>query len=522
MKILIIIDKEGTAIWRLADAVKRTLQQHQIKILAVHPKRCDVDTLIEAQKLMQWCDVLDIHYWKSGQLLRTNFPKEFEERPKILFHFNPYDIDNEENQYYDKVVVNNQTMYDQLPSSYFVPMGIDLSFFKFNDNYTEDKVVNMSVARIEGKKGVREVAQVCNELGYKFRLVGRVSKPEYIKEVVKAGGKNIEFIENATDEQLRDVYYSSAVHICNSVDGFESGTLPILECMACGVPVITRTVGHVPELYDGSNMIVRKGNQEDIEDLKTNLKELMENKDLRLKIRKNALKTIRGRDDRKMALQINAFYYSIYRKDFPLVSVIIPTKDKPKSLLGSLIGALTQDYIKYEVIVVDSGSIPVEKIIEEARKRTDIPLRYIWFDGKGEYTLAKARNKGIVEADGEYIVFCDDRIKMEEKAVSSFVAHKKDNVWIWGMKDGAIKGFVENFSFVPRKILIRGGMFNERMDKYGGMTQEIKERYEKLQGVNFVFLEEAKANEVSSSHSKSSKLEDIIEAKFLLYKLYGK
>jgi len=223
MKILIVVDKQGTAIWRLANSVKRTLSQHDIIIFPIHPKRNDVDSLIEVQKLMVWCDILDIHYWKSGQILRTSFPTEFNSKPKILFHFNPYDVNTEENQYYDRVIVGNNEMYTKLPSAHLIPYGIDLGFFRFNDNYTEEKIVNMSVARIEGKKGVLEVAKVCKELGYKFKLVGRVSKGSYMKEVMEAGKGVIEFWENATDFKLREIYYSSTIHICNSVSGFESG-----------------------------------------------------------------------------------------------------------------------------------------------------------------------------------------------------------------------------------------------------------------------------------------------------------
>lgn len=522
MRILIICDKEKTAIWRLADSVKRNLLQHKIIILPVHPKRNDVDTLLEAQRLLQWCDVLDIHYWKSGQVLRTNFPKEFEEKPKVLFHNNPYEAENDENKYYDKVVVNNEEIYNKLPSAYLIPMGINLGFFKFNDNYTEDKVVNMSVARIEGKKGVLEVAKACNDLGYKFKLVGRVSKPEYMDEVIKVGGRNIEFFEDVTDEKLREVYYSSAIHVCNSVDNFESGTLPILEAMACGVPVLTRRVGHVPELYDGSNLLVRKGKEDDAEDLKTALKSLMENKEWRIKMRNKAWDTVKTRDERRMALEVNTIYYSIWRKDLSLMSVIIPTKDRPKVFMESFIGALQQDYPKYEIIVADSGDIPVKLIVEEARKQTDTPIKYIHFPHKGNYTLSEARNRAVIEADGNTLVFCDDRLKMEPTAVSVFSAYARPRTWIWGVKDGAPKAFVENFCCINRGDLVRSGMFCERMQWYGGMSQEIRERFEKGLGFSFIFMDEAKANEVRTTKKKSTRRDDLIEAKFLVYKMYKK
>lgn len=522
MRILIVIDKEGSAIWRLADAVKRNLPQHEIVILPVHPKRSDPQTFIEAQRLMVWADVIDIHYWKSGQLLRTSFPKEFQAKPKVLFHFNPYDIEIEENQYYGKVVVGNTTIHDQLPSATLIPYGIDLSFFKYNEDYTKDEVVNMSVARIEGKKGVFEVAQACKELGYKFKLVGRVSKPEYMNEVIRAGGDNLEFFENVTDEKLREVYYSSAIHVCNSIDGFESGPLPVLENMACGVPVLTRSVGHIPDLYDGANMVLREKGPEDIEDLKDKLRSLMENIGWRLKLREKAWETVKNKDERRMALEINKLYYSLYKPGIPLVSVVIPTKDHPESLVECLVGILRQDYPKMEVIISDGGNMRIEKIIEEARKYTSVPIKYIHFDHRGTYSLAEARNRAIIEADGEYLVFCDDRIKMESDAVKVFTVYRTAKTWLWGMKDGVAKGFVENFSFVARKDLIEGGMFCERMQWYGGMTQEVRTRFERERGLTFILVDEAKAEGIGRSGSKKARREDIIDAKFLIYKMYDK
>jgi glycosyltransferase involved in cell wall biosynthesis len=522
MRILIVIDKNGTAIWRLADSVKRNLPQHEVVILPIHPKGNDVEVMAEAQKLMAWCDIIDIHYWKSGQILRTSFPKEFDEKPRVLFHFNPYDARSEENSCYNKVVVGNSSIHVDVPYATLIPYGINLNFFKFNGGYTEEKVVNMAVNRIEGKKGVLEVAQACKELGYKFRLVGRVSKPDYMAKVLEAGGNLIEFKENATDEELREVYYSSAIHVCNSTDGYESGTLPVLENMAVGVPVLTRSVGHIPDLYDGANMVINESQPEEVEALKFKLKEIMENREWRLKLREKAWDTVKNRDERRMALDINRLYYSIYKPQFPLVSIVIPTRDHLRSLVDCLVGAASQDYEKKEIILVDSGDISAEPLVEQVRRSSPVTIKYIRFPHRGTYSLAEARNRGIIEADGEYITFCDDRIKMESGAVSAFVAYADSNYWLWGQKDGVSKGFVENFSFVSREGLIRGGMFCERMQWYGGMTQEIRERFEKRLNFTFIFVEEAKATGISRSRSKLSRMESIIEAKYLLYKMYGR
>jgi glycosyltransferase involved in cell wall biosynthesis len=523
MRILIVVDKSGTAIDRLAQAVKKYSPHHGIEIFPVHPKRNDPDTIYGLGKFMDWADIIDIHYWKSGEIVRITNPSQFEAKPRVLFHFNPYDAENKEvNDRYNLVVVGNKTIYNKVPYAYLIQYGVDLDFFRFREDYTEDKVVNMSVARIEGKKGVKEVAQVCSELGYKFKLVGRVSKGGYMEEVMKAGKGIVEFLENATDEQLRDTYYQSAIHVCNSVDNFESGTLPILEAMACGVPVLTRNVGHVPDIYDGGNMVIREGNPENTEDLKKSLREMMENRAWRLKLRENAWDTVKNWDIRRMVSKVNRLYNQLYEPDKTLLSVIIPTKDRPEIFVQSFVRALGQDYKKFEVIVVDSGDTPVKPIIEEARKKTRVPVKYIHFPHKGNYTLAEARNRAVLEAEGEYLVFCDDRIKMDVDALSAFVIQARPKTWLWGMKDGVSKGFVENFSCVGRKDLIEGGMFCERMQWYGGMSQEIRERFEIGRGFAFIFLDKAKATGIAKAKSKRTRREDIIEAKWTLFKMYDK
>lgn len=522
MRILIVCDKQGSAIDRLAQSVRRNLSHHRVIVAYIHPKRNDVETLVEIQKLMTWADIIDIHYWRSGQVLRTTFPAEFNAKPKILFHFNPYDIATEENQYYTFIVVGNKSIHTEIPSAHLIPYCIDLNSFKFNDIYTKELRVMMSVARIEGKKGVKEVAQVCRELGYLFSLVGRVSKAEYIKEVMEAGQPNIEFIENATDEILKETYYKSAICVCNSVDNYESGVLPVLEAMAIGVPVLTRNVGHIPDLFDGSNMVVRSGQPGDIEDLKNQLSSMMESREWRLSMREKAWNTVRNRDDRRMALDIQKLYYKLYQPTQRLVSIIIPTRNHLESFAECLLGAVQQDYKKLEIVIADSGEDQVRKIVNEVKKHTEIPIKYLTFEHKNNYTLAEARNRAIIEADGEVLVFCDDRIKMKPNAVSVFATYYRPKSWLWGSKDKVVKGFVENFSCVGREDLIKHGMFNERMQWYGGTTQEIRERFEHKNDITFVFLPEAEANAVKRSTSKAERRSDIINAKYLVYKLYNK
>src|SRR3990167_8932184 len=488
MKIAIFVDKPFSAIDRLAQIVVKYNPHFDIKIFYVHPKRNDADSLFQAQDALKWADLIDVHYWKSGLVLKTTFAVYFENKPKILCHFNLYDLEKEDWKEYKQIVVGNQTQQNLLPRAILIPYAINLDFFRFNEQYTEEKIVNMTVARIESKKGVLEVAQACKDLGYKLRIVGRVSDGEYMQSVLDVGG-DITFIENATEEILRDEYYKAAVHICNSTDDFESGTLPILEAMACGMPVLTRNIGNVPELFDGTNMTVREGKKEDVEDLKKQLKELMENRDVRLRLRDKAWKTVKNRSDKKMARQFSKVYYQVMSdvKEKPLVSIIVPTFDRGDAFLDCLAGIAVQDYPNFELVIADSGSFVMEAVARKFRTQTNIPTKYVRFEGYGKYTLAEARNRAVIEAQGEYLVFCDDRLKLEPNCISEFISNAKSKTWFWGTKDNTTKDFVENLSCVKRSDLIRAGMFNERMDHYGGMSQEIRTRFAE-QGFGFEFI----------------------------------
>jgi glycosyltransferase involved in cell wall biosynthesis len=89
----------------------------------------------------------------------------------------------------------------------------------------------------------------------------------------------------------------------------------------------------------------------------------------------------------------------------PLVSVIVPCYNGAAFLEEALRSALAQSYPEVEVLVVDDGSTDCSA--EIARR---FPVRYIHQENRG---LSEARNAGIRESNGSYLVFldADDRLK---------------------------------------------------------------------------------------------------------------
>lgn len=517
MKIVVTVDKKNSAIDRLARDVQKNLPHLDIVICETHPKRPDPEQLDNFKREIADADIWDAQYWKSAKLLLDLFPNELRDKPKILAHHNPYNLLAEDWKEFNAVVVNNQSMQKDLKDSTLIHNAVDLSFFQFQREMPKSQKVIMVAARIEGKKGILPVAEACKALGYQMILVGSVSDKEYFDKIMATGV--VDFRENISNEDLLKAYYESAIFVCNSVDHFESSVNPILESMGTGVPVLTRKVGCVPDIYDDTNMVVRKGEPEDIEDLKEELKKLMEDKEKREKIRSNAWKSVKLRDSIRRALRYEKLYWDAFQPNQTLISVIIPTFNRANISLGKVIGSiLTQSWEAKEIIISDDGSTDgTKEAVMALNKKFPTPIKYVNTNTPNEYNLAYAKNLGVIEAVGEILVFMDDRYEAEPDMLSEFAKNLYPKTWVYGNK-GTKKDFVENVSCIYRQEFIDAGMFNQSCKLYGFQSQELRNRFKK-QGFKFKFIESAKVKTLFETKNKYKKRDEIISAKNILWRM---
>jgi glycosyltransferase involved in cell wall biosynthesis len=88
----------------------------------------------------------------------------------------------------------------------------------------------------------------------------------------------------------------------------------------------------------------------------------------------------------------------------PLVSVVIPTKDRRPLLARAVAAARSQQDVELEVVVVDDGS--ADGTTEFVRSLDDANVRGIRHDtARG---VSRARNAGIEAARGEWVALLDD------------------------------------------------------------------------------------------------------------------
>lgn len=524
MRIVSFVDKEGSAIDRLVRMNTLRMRHLRIAHIRFHPKRPTEAQIDAARKAISQADLLDFQYWKTAIAVLKMFP-EAARIPSILTHHNEHNVvgDWEWEKYkWSAMVVKNKWQEQRLKEKNYRPRlirhAIEFDNFSFIPKLSQEKKV-LYVGQIKKVKGVRELKKACDDLGYRLVVVGGVSEAGYWQELNKDGAM---WLNNVGDDAINKIYHSARVYCANSDDGTESGTLPILEAMAAGIPVVTRRIGLVRDCGNNNkNMIVRDGAYTDVEDLKKSLALVMENEDVANELRENAWRTVRQYHPEVQAREYNRLFHQVLFPGEPIVSIIIPTFNRAQILAEQLASIKEQTYKNFEVVVCDDGSTDnTYNVVDEARKLYGYPIKYINTKDEKKYGLAKARNLGLIEAIGDIVVLCDDRLKMHPEAIGAFVKKLKElgeRAWVWGSK-GKFKTFVENFSATWRRTLIDGGMFNERIDEYGGMTQEISSRFGR-QKIDFVFCPTALATPMIGTHSKSGNRESIINSKIKLYKM---
>lgn len=90
-------------------------------------------------------------------------------------------------------------------------------------------------------------------------------------------------------------------------------------------------------------------------------------------------------------------------QDHPLVSIITPTYNRADFLKQTIESVLAQSYKNIEHVIIDDGSTDNTKALIEKYLDTG-KVRYFYQDNSGQ---SVARNKGLKEAEGDFVCFLD-------------------------------------------------------------------------------------------------------------------
>ncbi|MWV65233.1 glycosyltransferase [Halorubrum sp. JWXQ-INN 858] len=145
----------------------------------------------------------------------------------------------------------------------------------------------------------------------------------------------------------------------------------------------------------------------------------------------------------------------------PLVSVVIPTYNRPKMVNEAIKSVLDQSYQNIEILVIDDASTKEIKFLYDQNHN----IYYKKFE-KNQGANA-ARNWGIKNANGEYIAFLDDDDQWKKTKIEKQInkIHRNDSVGVvyTGQEfvDGngnTIKTFTPTVRGNIRRYLFSGGV----------------------------------------------------------------
>lgn len=537
MRILIIPDTPNWAIDYLAKSIMKYAPHHTFKCVYIPPRdagEAEVRKKFEQDVREFKPDIIHFEYYRScSQLLEAlPFLKSYKlilshqnQRDKALHHkdWNALGINCITTATNKAAMALMQKGQNNVRA---IKYGVEFDDFPFND-VEPDEFVCGYVGRVVPWKNLKTIAEVCYEIDVPLRIMGRINKPEYYQEISEEARANIntEFVD-CKDEDRKDFYKNISCYVGFSRDGYEEGTLGYLEAMASGVPVVTSPSGMADDLgVDNDNCMIVPF--DDKEKLKTAVLKVKNDIELRRKLKKNGWNIIKNFPISRYALEYSRLYYELGGNDFPLVSVIIPTTYDRLEQVKEIIFALNENnYPNFEAVIIWDEKSFIEKDLDCCNPKFPVKELCTRKDG---YNLAMARNLGAIEAEGEILVFCDSRLKPDPDSITMFqqaIEHAGDitmggnkKIWFFGDKGSMKKSFVENFSAVKRSAFIEFGMCCERIDQYGGMSQELRTRFTK-QGGEFTFLFQAKAKELTSSKMTIDKRSQVIEMKLRLFKMY--
>lgn len=526
-KILFVPDVADWAIGHLVSAKARNISQES-KIIPIHPRDAKEKASWFLEEVKKYNpDIICYEYFRSAEQL-INAQPELKQYTSVLVHHNQRDkalFHADWNELgIDKIVTHTNKCRRKLNEHGYsnvvtINHGIDVHEFSYRDKEPEELMIGY-VGRIVPWKGLKEVAEVAQELGYPVQVMGKIDKVDYWNEIPK---DNLRFdYFDCSDEERIEAYHSMTIYVGNSEDDYEEGTLPYLEAMACGVPVVTTPNGVANDkAVDGENALVVPFKNK--EALKVKIKQAMEDKELRERLRKNAWDVVRHMTEEKMAYEYEKLFNKLLYGDEPLVSVIVPSTYNRVEETKQILDALdSQTHKAVEVLVVWDEMEVFNKI---DISKYCITVRELYTERDG-YNLAHARNFGAIKARGEYLMFNDNRLKPESDAIQMFIqgmevaqAHSDKKTWLFGDKGSQKKSFVENFSFVKRKDFTVFGMMPEWINRYGGLSQEVRTRWVE-QGGAFEYVGQANAEQLRGSSMNKERRDGIVDMKFLLYTVY--
>ena len=106
------------------------------------------------------------------------------------------------------------------------------------------------------------------------------------------------------------------------------------------------------------------------------------------------------------------------------VSIIVPVYNVKDCLIQCVESLVNQDYKDIEILLIDDGSTDGSAEICDRLQNSDNRIKVIHKENEGQ---GAARNLGIQECSGDYVMFIDSDDWLDLDAISTLVSHMETN-----------------------------------------------------------------------------------------------
>lgn len=274
----------------------------------------------------------------------------------------------------------------------------------------------LTVGRLVARKGHLKVLEAMKSIpNSTYTIVGDGPMRKEILDTIKELDleSRVTVLQHVSDGKLPEVYATHDVFVMpstKSTDDREGFGIVALEAALFGLPVIATNQPGVDEaVIQGRTGILIN---DTVADLTKAIVDLANDEPLRHRLGRNGRERVIAEFTREMT--IGGFTERAVQ-GFAMVSVVIPTYQHANTIGRCLESVLRQTYSPIEIIVVDDGSTDNTA---EVLKKFNGKIRVIHQANAG---ANPARNRGLAEAVGEFVMFCDADVVMNPEMIQRFV-----------------------------------------------------------------------------------------------------
>lgn len=301
IKILEVADRLGWAISRLSrplseryeniDIVYKNISAHRF-LASGYDKKENGKPYIQEQA--EKYDIVHFHHpqscWKDARGLSSKVRK-------IATKHTEREIKDIDWNVFDDIICPTKFVLAQMMSKnvkanlHYIPYGVDLNVYRLNTINSNSEYIGY-VGRVVKWKRLNVLLKEVKKANLKLLGCGYIEDGATFGKQDRLSCKWHNFFP---ERQMFDFYSQMSLFVCISEPNIETGTLPILEAMSCGIPVISTKIGWAKDnCTNGKDIWFVE--EKDIQEGRLNLaiKYVYENKELRATMRENALQLIKN------------------------------------------------------------------------------------------------------------------------------------------------------------------------------------------------------------------------------------